>query len=234
MNYNTRKVSKLAGFLIILGIIAGALSIVPSVESETFLEDAFPDANGVLIGAVFQFMLVPIYIGFALVLYPVLRDNHKSLAVGFVGFRFMAGVFQIFGLLLLPLFIFSSEQYLGDTDANSQYYQTTGEMLKLIRDLTNHLGVMLATGLGNLMLYCIFLKEKHIPKWLSIWGVIGNTLVVLAGFFLLFGVIEVVSIEYGIVTMPLVIQEIVLAAWLMVKGLNSDKMMDKSTLLAIN
>lgn len=227
MDYNTRKVSKLAGFLIILGIIAGTLSIVPSVESETFLEDAFPDANGVLIGALFQFMLVPIYIGFALVLYPVFRDYHKSLAVGFVGFRFMAGVFQVFGLLLLPLFIFLSEQYLGDTGANSQHYQTIGEMLKLIRDLTNHLGVMLATALGNLMLYYIFLNGKYIPGWLSIWGVLGNTLVVLAGFFLLFGAIEVVSIEYGIVTMPLVIQEIVLAVWLMIKGLNSDKMMDE-------
>lgn len=223
MDNTNRKVSRIAGFLIILGIIAGALSIVPSVESETFLEDVFPDANRVLIGSVFQFLLIPIYIGFSLALYRVLGYYSKSLAMGFVGFRFMAGAFQLLGMLLLPIFILLSQHYLANTGPNSMFYETSGEMLKLFRDSTNHLGVMVATGLGNLILYYIFLKGKYIPAWLSIWGVTGNVLMILAGFFFLFGFIEIVSMEYGMMTTPLVIQEIVLAIWLMVKGLNLER-----------
>ncbi len=218
MNSN-KKISRIAGILIILGIVSGILSIVPSVESENFLNEVYPNKNQVLIGAVFQFLLVPIYIGFSLVLYPILKKFNTTLSVGFVGFRIMAGAFQLLGIILLPVFILLSQKFLNQTNADLIFYETIGEMLKLFRDLTNHLGVMLATGLGNLLLYYILFKGKLIPAWLSIWGIIGNTLIMIASFLLLFELVEVVSTEYGIMTVPLVLQEIVFAIWLIVKGL---------------
>jgi hypothetical protein len=214
-----KRVSKIAGFLILLGMLVGIFSIVPSVESEHFLEEVYSNRNQVLIGAVFQFLLVPIYIGFSLVLYQVLRDSDKTLSIGFVGFRMMAGVFQFIGMMLLPIFIFLSQEYLTSTTSDQIYYETTGEILKLFRDLTNHIGVMVTTGLGNVLLYVIFFRGKHIPRILSIWGLVGNVLIILASFFILFQLIEVVSNEYVIITIPLVLQEVVLAIWLIVKGL---------------
>ena len=217
-----KKISRTAGVLIILGIIAGILSIVPSVESGNILKEVFPNRNQVLTGAIFQFLLVPIYIGFSLVLYQVLGKYNKTLSIGFVGFRIMAGVFQLLGIILLPIFILLSHKYLTQTTSDLVFYDTIGEILILTRDLINHLGVILATGLGNLILYFILFKGKFIPVWLSFWGIIGNILIMLASFLLLFELIEVVSIEYGIITIPLVLQEVVLAIWLIVKGLNSE------------
>ena len=217
MNSN-KKTAKIAGILIILGIISGILSIVPSVEGENFLNEVYPNKNRVLIGAIFQFLLVPIYIGFSLVLYPVLRKYNKTLSIGFVGFRIMAGVFQLLGIILLPIFILLSQKFLVQTNTNLMFYETIGEILKLFRDLTNHLGVILATGLGNLLLYYILFKGKLIPVWLSMWGLFGNTLIMIASFLLLFEIFEVVSIEYGIMSIPLVLQEVVLAIWLIVRG----------------
>lgn len=219
MNSN-KKILRNAGLLIILGIIAGVLSIVPSVESGNILKEVYPNRNQVLTGAVFQFLLVPIYIGFALLLYQVLSKYNKTLSLGFVGFRIMAGVFQLLGIILLPIFILLSQNYLTQTTADIIFYDTIGEILMLARDLINHLGVMLATGLGNLLLFYILYKGKFIPVWLSLWGMVGNTLIILASFLLLFELIEVVSIEYGIITIPLVLQEVVFAIWLIVKGLN--------------
>jgi len=216
---SNKKIYRIAGILIILGIIAGILSIVPSVESVNFLEEVYPNRNQVLTGAIFQFFLVPIYIGFSLILYQVLSNYNKTFAIGFVGFRIMAGVFQLIGIILLPICILLSQKYLAQTTSDLVFYETAGEMLQLFRDLTNHLGVILATGLGNLLLYYIFYKGKHIPVWLSLWGIIGNTLIMLASFLILFQLIEVVSTEYGIMTIPLVLQEVVLAIWLIVKGL---------------
>ena len=216
---SNKKIYRIAGILIILGIIAGILSIVPSVESVNFLEEVYPNRNQVLTGAIFQFFLVPIYIGFSLILYQVLSNYNTTFAIGFVGFRIMAGVFQLIGITLLPICILLSQKYLAQTTSDLVFYETAGEMLQLFRDLTNHLGVILATGLGNLLLYYIFYKGKHIPVWLSLWGIIGNTLIMLASFLILFQLIEVVSTEYGIMTIPLVLQEVVLAIWLIVKGL---------------
>ncbi|MBX2943761.1 MAG: DUF4386 family protein [Cyclobacteriaceae bacterium] len=97
-----KRISRIAGILILFGMLAGLLSIVPSVESTEFLKELFPNRSQVLIGAVFQFLLVPIYIGFALILFKTLKAHKGNSAIGFVGFRMIAGAFQIFGVIYYP------------------------------------------------------------------------------------------------------------------------------------
>jgi len=219
MNSN-RKTAIYAGILIIVGMIAGMLSIVPSVESQDYLTEVSANQNQVLSGAFFQFALVPIYIGFALLLYPILTSYSKSLAIGFVSFRIIAAVFQIVGVISLPIFILLSRKILESTTPDILYFQVFGDVLKLGRDLANHVGVMLATGLGNLMLFYILFKTKLVPRWLSSWGLIGNILAMLASFLILFRLIDVITYHFAVLTIPLVLQEIVLAIWLIVKGFN--------------
>lgn len=210
---------RIAGILIILGVITGVLSIVPSVESDNFLKEVYSNKNQVFAGAVFQFFLVPIYIAFSLLLYPLLKRYSKSLSIGFVGFRFMSATFQLIGIILLPVIVLLSQKYSVAASSDIAIYEAAGDMLRLSRDLTNHLGVILATGLGNVLFYLILYREKLIPKWLSIWGFLGNIIIMLASFFILFQLIEVISTEYGLMSIPLVAQEIVLAIWLLTKGL---------------
>lgn len=227
MNSN-RKTAIIAGILILIGMVAGMLSIVPSVESPDYLTEVFANQNQVLSGAFFQFTLVPIYIGFALVLYPIIRKYNKSLAIGFVSFRIIAGVFQIVGVIALSIFILLSQRFLESTASDLLYLHFFGDALKLGRDLANHVGVMLATGLGNLILFYMFYKTKLIPRWLSSWGLIGNTLAMLASFLILFRLIDVITPHFIGLTIPLVLQEIVLAIWLIVKGFNASEI-DYST-----
>ena len=219
MNSN-RKTAIIAGILIIIGMIAGMLSIVPSVESLDYLTEVSANQNQVLTGAFFQFTLVPIYIGFALLLYPIISKYNKSLAVGFVSFRIIAGVFQLIGVIILPLFLLLSQEFLKSTSPDLLYFQIFGDILKLGRDLANHVGMMLTTGLGNLILFYIFYKTKLVPRWLSSWGIIGNILAMLASFLILFRLIDVITPHFVALTIPLVLQEIVLAIWLIVKGFN--------------
>ncbi len=114
MNSN-RKTALFAGILIITGITAGMISVVPVVEGPDYLTEVFANKNQVLTGAFFQFTLVPIYIGFALLLYPIIREYNKSLAIGFVSFRIIAGIFQLIGVIILPLFLLLSQEYLQST-----------------------------------------------------------------------------------------------------------------------
>jgi len=220
MNSN-RKTAIIAGILIIIGMIAGMLSVVPSVESPDYITEVSANQNQVLTGALFQFTLVPIYIGFALLLYPILKKYNESLAIGFVSFRIIAGIFQLIGVIVLPLFLLLSQEFLKSTTPDLLYFQFFGDILKLGRDLANHVGMMLATGLGNLILYYILYKMKLVPRWLSSWGLIGNILAMLASFLILFRLIDVITPHFVVLTIPLVLQEIVLAIWLIVKGFNS-------------
>lgn len=210
--------TKIAGALILLGIVVGILSVVPAVEGADYLSETAAHQSQVLIGALCQFLLVPIYIGFALLLYPMLKQYRENLAIGFVGFRIISGVFQLIGVILLPLFLLLSQQFLQAQASDLGYFELIGELLRLGRDLANHLGVMLATGLGNLMFYYILYKTKWVPRWLSSWGLLGNSLAMLASFLILFGLIDVISSEFAVMTIPLVLQELVLAIWLLRKG----------------
>jgi len=228
MNSN-RKTALVAGILIITGMIAGMLSVVPAVESTNYLTEVFANQNKVLTGAIFQFTLVPIYIGFALLLFPIVRKYNESLAIGFVSFRIIAGIFQLIGVIFLPLFLLLSQEFLKSTTPDLLYFQIIGDVLKLGRDLSNHVGMMLATGLGNLILFYIFYKTKLIPRWISSWGLIGNILAMLASFLILLRLIGVIAPHFIVLTIPLVLQEIVLAIWLIVKGFNLETMDKKIT-----
>ena len=220
MNSN-RKTALVAGILNITGMIAGMLSVIPAVESSDYLTEVSANKNKVLIGAFFQFTLVPIYIGFALLLYSILRKYNESLAIGFVSFRIIAGIFQLIGVIVLPLFLLLSQQFIKSTTPDMLYFQTLGDILKFGRDLANHVGMMLATGLGNLILFYVFYKTKLIPRWLSSWGFIGNILAILASFLILFRLIDVIAPHFIVLTIPLVLQEFLLAIWLIFKGFDS-------------
>ncbi|MGB0524832.1 MAG: DUF4386 domain-containing protein [Flammeovirgaceae bacterium] len=219
---STKRIARIAGVLILTGMVAGIMSVVPAVEDPEYLKEVYPNRHQVLAGAFFQFLLVPIYIGFALLLFKPLKLYNESSAMGFVGFRLIAGAFQIFGVILLPLFIYLSQSYLNAAEDQLLYFEHLGALLKMMRDLTNHLGVMVATGLGNFFLYYIFFSGKQIPKWLSVWGILGNVLIIFASFLILFQVVDVISTAYITMTIPLVLQELVLAIWLLTKGLKSE------------
>lgn len=56
-----RKTAIIAGILIIVGMLAGMLSIVPSVESPDYLTEVFTNQNQVLSGAIhLKLFTVPI------------------------------------------------------------------------------------------------------------------------------------------------------------------------------
>ena len=89
MNSN-RKKTIIAGTLFIIGIVSGLLSIAPAAEAPDYLFQASANANQVLSGALFQFIMTIAYLGFAITLYPLLRKFKESLALGFLSFRIIA------------------------------------------------------------------------------------------------------------------------------------------------
>lgn len=223
MKYSDRQISRIAGTLTLLGILIGIFSIVPSVESNNFLNEVYPEKNQVYIAGIFQFILIPLYIGFSLLFYRQLRPYNNSLSLGFVSFRFISATFQFIGVMLIPLFVLLSKNYINSSSAEIDSLTTLGDLLRSSRDLINHFGVILATSMGNLLFYLVLYKGKLIPKYLSISGFIGNISIMVAGFLVFTETIEVVSLEYAWFSIPLVLQEIAFAFWLLFRGIRFKK-----------
>ena len=64
------------------------------------------------------------------------------------------------------------------------------------------------------MFYYLFYQSRLIPRWLSIWGLVGAIL------YLATPLLDMFGHGFGILMLPLAVAEIVLAVWLIARGLN--------------
>jgi hypothetical protein len=88
--------------------------------------------------------------------------------------------------------------------------------------------MILAHSLGGLMFYYIFYQTQLVPRWLSGWGLVGTTLTILASLLVMFCLIGIITPIYIVLNFPIVLLEMVLAVWLIVKGFNPSAIASES------
>ncbi len=72
------------------------------------------------------------------------------------------------------------------------------------------------------MFYGLLFRSKLLPRWLSGWGLIAAIPYLAAGVSATFRLVEPMSTVRVAAMLPLALQEIVLAVWLIAKGFNSN------------
>ena len=100
------------------------------------------------------------------------------------------------------------------TPRDASFFQTSGALLLAAKDWTSVVENF-PFGLGALILNYVLYQSELIPQWLSVWGLIGATLLLAMGLLRMFGH----SVIY--LAIPLILNEMVLAVWLIVIGVNS-------------
>jgi hypothetical protein len=213
-----RRGPAIAGALTLVGMLAGALSVVPVLENPDYLALIPARRSEILIGAGAQLVMVPAYLGAALYLYPTLKRGDEALSLGFVGFRLIAVMFHLVGVILLPLFLVLGEG-VGVPSAAADQIAVVGELLRSGRDQVNHVALIIALVTGDLLLFRILYRWRLVPRWLPIWGFLGGGLALAASVMVLFGVADVVTPLYLTLNAPLAVQTLALAFWLIARGL---------------
>jgi hypothetical protein len=100
------------------------------------------------------------------------------------------------------------------TARDASYFQTSGALLLAAKDWAG-IVEQFPYGLGALIFYFTLFQSELIPRWLSVWGLIGATLLLAMGLLRMFGH----PVVY--LAIPLILNELVLAVWLMVFGFNA-------------
>jgi hypothetical protein len=77
------------------------------------------------------------------------------------------------------------------------------------------------------MLYYLLFQSKIIPRWLSVWGLIGAPLMFVASLSLVVTG-DPNSMFSTVLYAPLALQEMVFALWLIIKGFNSSGIVSES------
>jgi Domain of unknown function (DUF4386) len=219
-----RKIAIIAGVLFITATAASLSGngLTGSIlDAPDYLARVSSSGNRVMVGVLLSFLAAAGSAGIAIALYPVLKRYDEGLALRAVGFRLIEAVFYIVGALCLLSLLTVSQQFVSAGDQSASYFQNVAHLLLTTRDSAGFVFAVIAFCLGALMYYAVFYRSKLIPRWLSVWGLIAIVLLLSAVFITLFDG-EPYSISGKLIwlALPIALQEMVLAVWLLVRGFN--------------
>jgi hypothetical protein len=215
-----RKAATVTGVLFLIATVADILSIpfLASMNTTNYLVDVSSNKGLFSVGALLLFVGGVAATGVAISLYPVLRRFNEGLALGAVVFRTFEGLLRFVAVCSLLLLITLSQQFVEAGAPDSSYFQTSGILLVAAYHWVANVGALLAFSLGCLLYYIVFYRTKLIPRWLSVWGLVGGALSMVSVVLVLLGFVAPFSPGQIIFNLPILPQEIVLAVWLIVKG----------------
>jgi Domain of unknown function (DUF4386) len=214
--------ARAAGTLFIGATVASLLStglLNPVFGGADYLGKIAAHQDRILAGSFFEIIAAFASAGIALSLYPVVRRHGEALALGSVGFRLLEG-----GLYLLAavgtLLLLQVGRGATAGSPVPAYLRTSGALLLTLRNQAGLIAV-LAFYVGASMYYYVFYRARLIPRWLSGWGLAGTALGAVAGLLVLFRVTGYMSTPQVALNLPIGVNEIVLAIWLLVRGFDS-------------
>jgi hypothetical protein len=222
MNTN-RSAGIIVGLLYIVGTVAGVLSAVvtkPLFGAADPLASVAADERRLRLGA-----LLVLTMGLALALvpvvaFPILKRHHEVLALGYLIFRgaleMLTYAVTIVAWLLLAAL---GRAYAGAGSADLAGLRALGAAARGVADS----GTVLASiifPLGALMFYAVLYRANLIPRWLAGWGLLVVIPYLAAGLLALFRAIGLDSTTYTLLVLPMLVQEMVMAVWLIVRGFN--------------
>jgi hypothetical protein len=163
----------------------------------------------------FPLAMVPVF------LYPILKKQNEVLALGSIVFRGVLEAVCYMGMVISNFLLLTLSRVYEKTAAAEISIQSLGSSLISAGDWTSLL-LGLVFSIGGMMIYALFYQTRLVPRWLSIWGFIGAILYFIAHIEGIFGSQQVLSFDSGLgfLMIPLAIQEMVFAVWLIVKGFN--------------
>ncbi len=210
-----------AGVLFIVATVADLISRValvqPILTDPVDLTKIAANEDQVLVGALLLFIGAAAAAGIAIALYPVLRKYNDGLALGSVGFRLIEGALYIGIVVCLLLLVTLSQESASAGAAASSAFQVQAVLLMAARDSLGEVAV-LAFGIGALMYYWVFWRTRLVPRWLSGWGLVAIVSLMLSGILVMLGRVEPMSTTQVVLALPIFLQEMVLAVWLIAKG----------------
>ena len=217
-----RVTARVVGALFLVGTIAGLIGL-PLQESvvggDDYLSEASAHPDRLATGVLLQLVMGVAVVSIAVVIYPVLRRGTERLAMGYVVARVLeAVVYLVSGAGLLAL-ITVSEKYVAADDASG--FAAAGRLVMAQRDWAGHAILDAAVfSVGALVLNAALYLSRLVPRWLSLWGLVGAAAYLVAGLLVMYG-LEPLSTPQVVLEAPLGLQEIALALWLIVKGFGS-------------
>ncbi len=203
-----------------LGLILGAFVSVSILEGD-YLALAYPNAIQLGIGMLLESLNGIAVIGIAVMLYPILKRYNEGIALAYLGFRGVEGFLSILGSTKAIALVDLSYEYIQAGSPIDSYFETLGALV--LADRHWHMEMLtLFFILGAFIFYYILYRTEILPRYISVWGLVAVVLITVLNVILYLGFNP--GLVLIVFALPIIANEIFLAIWLIIKGLNTSAM----------
>jgi hypothetical protein len=223
---SNRKNALFVGVLFILAAVTAMIGLAlyqPILIDTSYIIKGSVSETQVIWGVFCELVLAISIIGISILMYPVLNKENESIAIGYVCFRLLEAIILIIGIISLLTIVTLSHEFTNEVEPNASSFLTAGKLLVSVHHWTFLLGPNLALGPSTLMMSYILYKLKLVPRIISILGLTGGPLIFICAVLVMFGVFLQISFWGVLLAIPVLVYEMTLAVWLIVKGFKSSE-----------
>ncbi len=201
-----QRAARIAGVLFIIATastMAAQIILSPLLDASQRATD--PQTNPVALAVLLEIANALASAGIAIAFYPVLRRCAELAATGYLGLRVIEGAVGVVAATVLAMII--------STRADEMAFALA------LHD-TAFLLVLLVFSCGTLLLYPLLFVFRLVPPVLSLWGLVGGLMLLVSCVLILFDRVEMGGTTDLILSLPIWINEMALALWLLARGVD--------------
>ena len=213
----TRNHARAAGIFYLLTFVSSIPALIligPILNDPNYVTSAGQDTR-VLWGCLLDSVNAITAVGSAVALYPVVKRQNASMALGFVTSRMLEAAVVMIGVVSLLAVVTMRQDFTGG-DATS--LTVTANALVELRNWTFLFGPGLMPVFNALLLGTLLYRSRLVPRIIPTVGLIGAPLLFAAFIATVFGVIDQVSPVAFLLTVPLAAWELSVGVWMTFKG----------------
>jgi hypothetical protein len=207
----SRKISLAGGLFYLLTFVSiPQFVLYASVRDPNYIAGPGPD-SGVVIGGILEIIVALAGIATAVALYPALKRQNESFALGFLGSRTLEAATIFAGVVCLMTMVTLRKAGVGTEGL------VTGRALIALYDWF-HLGQAIMPAMNDLLLGLLLYQSRLVPRMLPVLAFIGVPVLVANTILLMFGTTGPALTLTTLAVIPIALFEFALGVYLIVKG----------------
>lgn len=218
---SSRRTALVAGVWFVITFIASIPALLlyePVLKHADYVVGGGADKR-IFLGAFLEIVTAIANIATAVVLFPILKRQSESIALGYVASRVLESTVIVVGLISVLSVVTLRQDIGGAGAADSGSLVIAGRSLVAFHDWTFLLGPQFCAGFGTgLLLGYLMYTSGLVPRRMALLGLIGGPLAFVGGTLVLFGAFDPGSAPLFLITAPEIAWEASLGIYLIVKG----------------
>ncbi len=217
----SRKTARIVGALFLIAMAASLFggNMVNSILSSNTPSIVSENRPGLLIGMLIELTNAIAVVGIAALMFPYLRKYNEKMALGYLCFRIIEALFCSL-IIVAPLSLIRlSQEHLKAGGVSAEYFQASCALSIAQRAACNDLLIPVFFCAGAVLFYCLLYGSRLLPRFISIWGFIAAISVFVMNLLAIFQAVDSDIILMAL-ALPMIVNEVFLGIWLIIKGFN--------------